>query len=163
MLINVKMPTIVGILTFMSRINFMLSWVEHGKSFITFGQVLSREIKCPAQGHNTVTSQSQVKQSTIDQPLCFPSKLIYLMSWAWPMFRWRNKRIHKCNSELRLSLSCHVIPFSLCMLGNFSCLYCCLLTFFKSYIFKTLFQEHYQCQKVWIQIRTEILLVLIWV
>ena len=26
MLINVKMPTIVGILTFMSRINFVLSW-----------------------------------------------------------------------------------------------------------------------------------------
>ena len=38
MLINVKMPTIVGILTFMSRINFMLSWVEHEQSFITSGQ-----------------------------------------------------------------------------------------------------------------------------
>ena len=37
MLINVKMPTIVGILTFMSRINFVLSCVEHGKSFITSG------------------------------------------------------------------------------------------------------------------------------
>ena len=35
LLINVKMPTIVGILTFMSRINFVLSWVEHEKSFIT--------------------------------------------------------------------------------------------------------------------------------
>ena len=34
-LINVKMPTIVGILTFMSRKNFILSLVEHGKSFIT--------------------------------------------------------------------------------------------------------------------------------
>ena len=31
MLINVKMPTIVGILTFMSRINFVLSRVEHRK------------------------------------------------------------------------------------------------------------------------------------
>ena len=31
------MPTIVGILTFMSRTNFMLSQVEHGKSFITSG------------------------------------------------------------------------------------------------------------------------------
>ena len=29
MLINIKMPTIVGILTLMSRINFVLSWVEH--------------------------------------------------------------------------------------------------------------------------------------
>ena len=44
MLINVKMPTIVGILTpiigiltFMSRINFVLSCIEHGKSFITSG------------------------------------------------------------------------------------------------------------------------------
>ena len=34
-LINVKMPTNVGILTFMSRINFMLSQAEHEKSFIT--------------------------------------------------------------------------------------------------------------------------------
>ena len=37
MLINIKMPTIVGILTFMSRINFMLSWVENENSFITSG------------------------------------------------------------------------------------------------------------------------------
>ena len=35
MLINVKMPTIVGILKFMSRINFVLSSVKHGKSCIT--------------------------------------------------------------------------------------------------------------------------------
>ena len=33
MLINVKMPTIVGILTFMSRINYMLSRVKHGKFY----------------------------------------------------------------------------------------------------------------------------------
>ena len=42
MLINVKMPIIVGILTFMSRTNFVLSWVEHEKSFITSGPVLTR-------------------------------------------------------------------------------------------------------------------------
>ena len=36
-LINVKMPTIVGILTFMSRKNFMLSQVGHEKSLITSG------------------------------------------------------------------------------------------------------------------------------
>ena len=33
MLINVKMPTTVGILTFMTRINFVLSWVEHEKFY----------------------------------------------------------------------------------------------------------------------------------
>ena len=37
MLINVKMPTIVGILTFMSKINFVLSWEEYEKSFINSG------------------------------------------------------------------------------------------------------------------------------
>ena len=35
--INVKMPTIVGILTFMSRITFVLSRVEREKYFITSG------------------------------------------------------------------------------------------------------------------------------
>ena len=33
LLINVKMPTIVGILTFMSRINFMLTCVDHEKFY----------------------------------------------------------------------------------------------------------------------------------
>ena len=37
LLINVRIPTIVGILTFISKKNFMLSWAEHGKSFITSG------------------------------------------------------------------------------------------------------------------------------
>ena len=37
MLINVKMPTIVGILTLMSRINFVLSGVEHEQSFVSSG------------------------------------------------------------------------------------------------------------------------------
>ena len=31
------MPTIVGILPFMSKINFVLIWVEHEKSFMTSG------------------------------------------------------------------------------------------------------------------------------
>ena len=37
LLINVKMPTNVGILVFTSRKNFMLILIEHGKSFITLG------------------------------------------------------------------------------------------------------------------------------
>ena len=52
MLINVKMPTIVGILTFISRINFVLSRVEHEKSFITShsGNLLQLHINpCPAE------------------------------------------------------------------------------------------------------------------
>ena len=37
LLTKVKMPTIVGILTFMSRKKFMLNSVEHEKSFIAPG------------------------------------------------------------------------------------------------------------------------------
>ena len=46
LLINVKMPTIVGILTFMSRKDFILSGVEHGKSFITLGQMRQLIMSC---------------------------------------------------------------------------------------------------------------------
>ena len=45
MLINVKMPTIGGLLTFMSRINFVLNQVEHVKRFITSGP----DLKCVTQ------------------------------------------------------------------------------------------------------------------
>ena len=37
-LINVKIPTIVGILTFMNRKKSVLSSAEHEKSFLTSGQ-----------------------------------------------------------------------------------------------------------------------------
>ena len=45
LLINVKMPTTVGILTFMSRKNFMLNSVEHEKGFITLEPVLHEELQ----------------------------------------------------------------------------------------------------------------------
>ena len=38
LLINVKMPTVVGILTFMSSIKSMLSSVGHDKKFMTKGR-----------------------------------------------------------------------------------------------------------------------------
>ena len=46
LLINVKMPTNIGNLSLMSRKKFMLSRVEHEKSFITAGpdlNVINRE------------------------------------------------------------------------------------------------------------------------
>ena len=46
MLINVKLPTIVGILIFMSRIDFVLSGVEYEKSFITSGPDKKISINC---------------------------------------------------------------------------------------------------------------------
>ena len=55
-----------------------------------------------------------------------------------------------------------------CMLGNFSCFYCLLLTFFKNHMinfFKRFFQEHYQSLKWFGSISgpTDILSVLIWI
>ena len=40
MLINVKMPTIISVLTSISRIDFVISLVEHEKNFIASGQGL---------------------------------------------------------------------------------------------------------------------------
>ena len=37
MLIDVKMPTLLAFLTFMSIVKYMLSRGEHGNSFITYG------------------------------------------------------------------------------------------------------------------------------
>ena len=52
MLINVQMPTIVGIFTFMSRIIFVLSWVEHETSFITSGPDLIDKVRIQWVLHN---------------------------------------------------------------------------------------------------------------
>ena len=43
MIIGVKMPTNVGILTFMSMINFALGWVERGKGFYNLGSCLGQQ------------------------------------------------------------------------------------------------------------------------
>ena len=57
----------------------------------------------------------------------------------------------------------NVLYLSICMLGNCSCFYFRLLTFFKIKFLKI---NHpgppSECQTVWIQIRTDILLVFIW-
>ena len=58
-----------------------------------------------------------------------------------------------------------VIQITLCMLGNFPCFCCHLLTFFhnQQLIQKSLSGTLSVCQTVWIQIRPNILSVLIWV
>ena len=61
MLINVKMPTIVGILTLMSRINFVLSWVKHEKKIYNL-DVRSNSFDIPMCNvnisHNTQSSNA---------------------------------------------------------------------------------------------------------
>ena len=51
----------------------------------------------------------------------------------------------------------------LCTLGNFSCFPCLLLTFFIFFFQKDLSGTLSECQTVWIQIRTDIMSILIWV
>ena len=43
--------------------------------------------------------------------------------------------------------TCAKPPLIFCMLGNYSCFCCRLLTFFKMNFFKKIFQEHYQSVK----------------
>ena len=44
LLINMEMPTIVGIFIFISKENSMHSWVEHEKAFITSGRILLKNL-----------------------------------------------------------------------------------------------------------------------
>ena len=53
------MPTIVGFLTFMSRINFVLILVEHGKSFITSGQIWVQTV---CKGNQQMTKVAASKE-----------------------------------------------------------------------------------------------------
>ena len=54
--------------------------------------------------------------------------------------------------------------FTLCMLGNFSRLFGGLLTFFQNSLFqKNAFKTLSEFQTVWIQIRSDVILGLIWV
>ena len=62
-----------------------------------------------------------------------------------------------------LQLWLALLELTLCLLGNFSCFFWCLLIFFKIIFFEKFFQEYHQCQIVWIQIRPDILSGLIWV
>ena len=58
----------------------------------------------------------------------------------------------------------NVLYLSICMLGNCSCFYFRLLTFFKIKFLKiNLPGPPSECQTVWVQIKTDILLVFIWV
>ena len=80
MLINVKMPTIVGILTFLSWISFMLSWVEFEKSFITSGpspiyvyrrrlritMIWLTKISCAGPNYESIRTLSYSFISTLD-------------------------------------------------------------------------------------------------
>ena len=67
-LIHVKMPTFVGILTFMNGKNFMHNCVEHEKGLITSGPSFSYQHVSRVLHHFNVSLQKKIKIYSI--PSC---------------------------------------------------------------------------------------------
>ena len=61
--INVKMPTIVGSLTFISRKNLKLNRVKHEKSFITLGPDLLFAVQKDQTNIETTKAENSMKFS----------------------------------------------------------------------------------------------------
>ena len=78
MLIHVKMPTIVGILTFMSMMNFMLSWVE--TSFLNSDPGLGSSVgyMSDKKVHNNLLMQSDICLTWLSS--CF---LLYVITFTF--------------------------------------------------------------------------------
>ena len=79
------------------------------------------------------------------------------------LYAFFQKKKSHCYSQISHSFA-NVLYLSICMLGKYSCFYFRLLTFFKIKFLKiNHLGPQSECQTVWIQIKTDILLVLIWV
>ena len=121
MLINVKMPTIVGILIFMSRINLVLSWVEHGKSFLTMGNGLyPLNISIPHTRKTLLFSMLFFQLSTMVWMAA--SQFIIYMYMCWEEDRWIGLQDESKQMNL---FSCHRFEdnllwatSTLCLLGK---------------------------------------------
>ena len=57
----------------------------------------------------------------------------------WPVYL-----VGTCYSYQSNRFSLLFVLLTLCMPGNFSCLFGCLVTFFRINFFRKIFQEHYQ-------------------
>ena len=86
MLINAKMPTIVGILTFMSRINFVLSWFEHGKSFINSR---GQEIGSHAMLFSTIIFLQRFLKSFFRKIILSCARRFMMKEWFVLLWRYR--------------------------------------------------------------------------
>ena len=109
MLINDKMPTKVGILTFMSKISLVLSWVEHEKSFITLRPETARHHK-----------DSGLQLRARNTFFLFPNPNICC---AYPK--------HMLNGRVRKYLQLCAQTFCLSIPVN---LFCCLVRDWKRYL-----------------------------
>ena len=130
LLINVKMPTIVGILAFLSRVNFMLICVEHVKSFIISGQDLASYCICDQQRlkQACVSAQSDHSLPCSYTKCCTASGMfvhwLILLNCCFVIFRHRHeivasrhyceRRVKRCMEAWRkVRVFCYYYLFSL--------------------------------------------------
>ena len=71
LLINMKMPTIVGIFIFISREKYVLRWVEHEKSFITSGPSMFRWSAGFVMSFGVIRSLSATYEGLYPQTVAF--------------------------------------------------------------------------------------------
>ena len=72
LLINMKMPTIVGIFIFISRENFMFCWVEHEKKFCNLEAVTADVALFSTEKHINKFSRRNMKKKYVDiSPILF--------------------------------------------------------------------------------------------
>ena len=98
MLINVKMPTIAGILTFMSWINFLLWWVEHEIKFYNLGarcwNISARKNRTTVCMSNRWVSKWASILHKVQIGMCIQQRFIFVCAsiqfdQSW-FFNWRN-------------------------------------------------------------------------
>ena len=150
LLINVKMPTIVGILTFISRINTASERLKARNFFICWYFSFYEQLKFCAQltwawkKFYNLGTKHHFRKCLSEFSLWWGPKsdcLSWRTVWSGPTFL--SKLFFEILEHLPKYILCKVL--TLCMLGNFVC-FCHLLIYFKVNLFKNSFQEYHQCQ-----------------
>ena len=141
------MPTIVGILTSMSRIHFVLSWVEHGKSFINSGPDLDPKYFALCISEIFIFEKISFEKKTwlLNYPACkeiYPQRKSELprpiawnqtsdvhrgstsITWRWRYITWclsHRNHAHTITSVTAAKAELFCFRNSVrCMVGNFS-------------------------------------------
>ena len=161
LLINVKMPTIVGILTFISMINtaserlkarnFLYLSVLKIKDKVWFWWTKINRNRS-ISGHLSVIKWRNLTwwESYLNTRL---SEDTQIASVLWQQWVKALARLSSCAVSSNPLTACHCIKYlnrwiTFYMLGNFPCFFCPLLTYFKVTLFKKKkIQERYQSVK----------------
>ena len=89
LLINAKISTIIGMLTFMSRTNIVLSWVEHELFLITFWVSFTKISRRQCVGVLLYQDYTPAYKSVIVMPVkTFEEQTTFhaQLSWEWRTF-----------------------------------------------------------------------------